>query len=63
MLCQMVGCNHRTRLSPQSQHVGQSWTDYGICSCCAMELVKMEVISGAYRFSGMCNKRNNSTQL
>jgi len=66
-MCRMVGCGHKTRLSAgESHHIGQSWYDHGICACCAIELVRMKIIEntiGGYRFSGMCNRRNNSTQL
>jgi len=63
-MCRMLGCHHKTRLTASaSHHIGQSWYDHGICSCCALELIKMKVITGAYRFSGMCEKRNHETIL
>ena len=64
-MCKMEGCNHKTRLSASdTHHIGQSWYDHGICSCCALELVNQKLIEDkGYRFSGMCNKRNNSTEL
>ena len=39
MMCKIEGCKHRVlKTATPSRHVGQSWYDFGICSCCAMAL-------------------------
>ncbi len=64
-MCKMEGCYHKTRHSASdSHHIGQSWYEHGICACCAIELVKMGIIENRdYRFSAMCDKRNDETKL
>ena len=62
-MCRMIECKHKTTHSTSaSHHIGQSWYDHGICACCAIELVKRGIIEDkGYRFSAMCDRRNNST--
>ncbi len=56
-MCRIINCDHKTKLGAGK---GQSWHDHGICACCAIELVKEEVIkSNGYRWSIMCHKRNH----
>ena len=64
-MCRMIECDHKTRHSASaSHHIGQSWYEHGICACCAIELVSMNVIEGkGYRFSQMCYNRNHETKL
>lgn len=38
LFCHIEGCGHRTKKTPSpANHVGQSWYDYGICTCCGIE--------------------------
>jgi len=55
MMCRIDGCGHRVKKTPSpSRHIGQSWYDFGICSCCAIELFLMRAITGDYRPSQTC---------
>ncbi len=54
MKCRMLGCGHRVQKTASSRHVGQSWHDHGICSCCAMELFDMRAVNGDYHESQTC---------
>lgn len=54
-MCRIEGCGHRIKKTASpSRHVGQSWYDHGICSCCAIELFLMRAINGDYRVSQAC---------
>lgn len=54
MFCKMEGCGHRVfKTSTVTRHVGQSWYDHGICSCCAIEIFP----NGNYRQSWACMKK------
>ncbi len=55
MRCRIDGCGHRVKKTASpSRHVGQSWYDHGICSCCAIELFLMRSITGEYGVSQTC---------
>ena len=55
MKCRILDCGHRVQKSASPQrHVGQSWYDHGICSCCAIELLQQGMIIGDYRPSQTC---------
>lgn len=59
-MCRTEGCFHRTvRGATDKHHVGISWLKHQICSCCAIELVYLGTISGPFRPSSMCNRRND----
>ncbi len=56
-MCKIENCIHRVRRTPTPhRHVGQSWYDHGICSCCAIELLTMRVINGDYNTSQACSR-------
>jgi len=60
MMCKIEGCRHRVlKTATPSRHVGQSWYDFGICSCCAMELFPEK----GYRVSQRCNRVITEEQL
>ncbi len=55
MRCRIEGCNHRVQKTTSgTHHVGQSWYDHRICSCCAMELFEMRAVIGDYHESQTC---------
>ncbi len=38
LFCKIEGCGHRAKKTPSpATHVGQSWYDYGVCTCCGIE--------------------------
>ena len=39
MICRIEGCLHRSKRPPSNntRHIGQSWYDYLICTCCGIE--------------------------
>jgi len=54
-VCKIENCKHRAKGSSTVHRlIGVSWSDHGICTCCAIELVDMGVISGGYRPSYSC---------
>jgi len=51
--CCVEGGNHHIKGSASdSKHVGQSWYDHGICSCCGIEFFPEK----AYYSSYVCTK-------
>lgn len=57
-VCKIEGCKHRAKGSSSVHRlIGVSWSDHGICTCCAIELRDMGVISGTFRPSYSCRKK------
>jgi len=60
MMCKIEGCKHRVLKTPTpARHVGQSWYDFGICSCCGMELFPQK----DYHVSQRCKRLILEEQL
>jgi hypothetical protein len=59
LICIIDGCGHKRRGSSDGSNgykkgVGKSWYDYGVCPCCALELLYLRTIDGEYQKSRKC---------
>jgi len=55
MKCRIEGCGHRVQKTTSgTHHVGQSWYDHKICSCCAITCTELDIVFGYYHSSQTC---------
>ena len=55
MRCRIEDCNHRVqKTTSETHHVGQSWYDHRICSCCAITCIELDIVFGYYHVSQTC---------
>lgn len=49
LVCNIAGCGHNTKKTPSpAHHVGQSWYDHGVCTCCGIEFFPEEGYHPSY---------------
>lgn len=57
MKCSMSNCNHHIRRGiNSSKSLSESWKQYRICVCCAIELNKVGVLTQLFSKSTVCSQ-------
>lgn len=60
MRCKIIGCGHSSRATQSS--AGKTWTGYGICGCCALELGLVKRVSSLCRVAGTFRTRTGQVR-